>query len=222
MRKLPTIRRSNVTPGGLLRQASEIPADWVGLCVAAWLLTLSGWRASGDGPPPPREPRDRLPLNPGCDHPGGASIQDGSHPGRLPGPPLDVARRLATALGRCPAEVEVQRSRWNGLTVAESLRTVCGFCLQPSPQLAPSPGFSAQGPSLLAGSSNQKRLQPPPAEAQKTSGSPERVTDRGRVGRLDRGPLPAQDSLKFFEPLPEEAEVVSGCLNQPVARDLVR
>lgn len=131
MRKPLTITRSDVTPGALLRQASEIPGAWAGLRIAAVLLILAGWRA------PAIARLFQVSRVTACawirdaNTRGVASVQDRPRPGRPPRVTPAVARRLAAALDRSPTEVGVQRSRWDGLAVVEYLRTVCGVRLQP-------------------------------------------------------------------------------------------
>lgn len=131
MRKPLTITRADVTAAALLRQASAIPGAWAGIRIAALLLILSGWRA------PAIARLFQVSRVTACawirdaNARGVDGVQDRSRPGRPPRVTPAVARRLAAALDRSPAEVGVRRARWDGLAVVEYLRTACGVRIQP-------------------------------------------------------------------------------------------
>ena len=131
MRTPLTITRADVTPAALLRQATALPGAWAGIRIAALLLILAGWRA------PAIARLFQVSRVTACawirdaNTRGIGSVQDRPRPGRPPRVTPAVARRLAAALDRSPAEVGIQRSRWDGLAVVEYLRSVCGVRLQP-------------------------------------------------------------------------------------------
>ena len=131
MRKPLTITRADVTAAALLRQASGIPGAWAGIRIAALLLILSGWRALAIARLFQVSRVTACAWIRDANARGVAAVQDRPRPGRPPRVTAAVARRLAAALDRAPAEVGVRRARWDGLAVVEYLRTACGVRIQP-------------------------------------------------------------------------------------------
>ncbi len=130
MRPLQIANRE-VTREGLLRQASEIPGAWAGIRIAALLLVLSGWRSTAvarlfglSRPTAVAWIRDANQRGLSC-------LRHRPRSGRPPRVTPPVALELEAALGQDPAVFGLTRSRWDGVTVAEFLRKVCGVSLQP-------------------------------------------------------------------------------------------
>lgn len=125
------ITNPEVTEGKLLQQASFIPGAWAGIRIAALILVLRGWRSTAvanlfrlSRPTTVAWIRDANTRGLGC-------LEDRPRSGRPPRVTPEAAQELEVALEKNPREFGVHRCRWDGISVTEYLKKVCGISLKP-------------------------------------------------------------------------------------------
>ncbi len=124
---MTTIQHSSVTKEQLVNLAAEIPGAWIGLKIAALLLTLEGqrpgWIAEVLG-------IHRMNLNRwlrAVNKSGLEAIREKPKPGRPTKLTKELAKKLEAQLEKSPEDFGIPRGRWDGPTLAVHLKKQFGM-----------------------------------------------------------------------------------------------
>ena len=127
--KALVLTHPDLTRTNLLSLANTIPGAWLGLKLAAFLLLLSGWKATQVTALLGVSRMGLWQWMTTANRAGLAAWQPARHPGRRPRLSAAQQQQLQLALLQSPALAGLQRPRWDGPLVAEYVRQTCGVQL---------------------------------------------------------------------------------------------
>jgi len=126
MRGLEVTNKS-VTREALLMMAEKVPGAWIGLRIAALLLSLEGWKSTQVARLFGLTRWSVVKWIQRMNAQGVEGVKEVQRSGRPPRLGPDIQRALEEVLQKNPRSLGLKRNRWDGVVVAEYLERVYGM-----------------------------------------------------------------------------------------------